>query len=131
MRIKKLRFYFEIRYQFAIRKNSWYGWHLLLFKNLLMMDQYVFEAVLGLLYCQKISREENFANFVNWSFIREIKFPRNLFFPFIREIKFPRKKIFSSFAKLNSSIFFQFCQSFSIFSYMITKNIALLVSFQG
>ena len=68
-------------------------------------------------------------NFANWSFIREIKFPRKMFFPFIREIKFPRKKTFSSFAKLNSSIFFRFCQSFSIFSYMITKNIGVTCKF--
>ena len=36
-------------------------------------------------YCQKISREENFAN---WSFIREIKFPRKKKLSFVREIKF-------------------------------------------
>ena len=69
-----------------------------------------------LLYCQKFLREENFANFANRSFIREIKFPRKKFFRFICKIKFPRKKTFSSFANINSTIFFRFCQSFSIFS---------------
>ena len=63
----------------------------------------------------KISGEENFANFANWSFIREIKFLQKMFFPFLREIKFPRIKNFSSFVKLNSSIFFQFYNYFQFF----------------
>ena len=71
----------------------------------IILSSFKLKAIL-LLYCQKIQREENFANFARLSFIREIKLPRKMFFPFIREIKFPRKKTFSSFAKLNPSIFF-------------------------
>ena len=54
-----------------------------------------FKFDVKLLYCHKISREENFAIFANGPLIREIKFPRNIFLSSIREIKFPRKKSFS------------------------------------
>ena len=62
------------------------------------------------LYCQKLSREENFANFANWCFICEIKFPQKMFFPFNREIKFPREKPFLRLRNYILAVFFDFAK---------------------
>ena len=85
MKIKKFRFYFEIRYQFVISRNRWYGWH--------------FSFVKKLAYNRSISFWRAF-----FSQRRDNKWVLSFWMFIVNFFSFTQNEIFENFIKILGSI---------------------------